>query len=35
MRACSKMRKFHYEASVGCAHGARMDDLTKDNEAED
>jgi hypothetical protein len=35
MRACSKMRKSHYEASVGRAHGARMDDLAKGHEAED
>jgi hypothetical protein len=29
------VRKFHYEASVGSAHGARMDDLAKNHEAED
>lgn len=35
MRSYSKMRKSHYEASVGRARGASMDDLAKDNEAED
>ncbi|TXF85235.1 VWA domain-containing protein [Neolewinella aurantiaca] len=35
MRSYSKMRKAHYESSVGRAAGANMDDLAKDNEAED
>ncbi len=35
MRSYSKMRKSHYESSMGRARGANMDDLAKDNEAED
>lgn len=35
MRSYSRMRKSHYEASLGRARGSSMDDLAKDNEAED
>lgn len=35
MRSYQKMRKSHYESSMGRARGASMDDLAKDNEAED
>jgi len=35
MRSYSKMRKSHYESSLGRSRGASMDSLAQDNEAED